>query len=78
MRNIELTDVDKDKCKEANARNGYGLSNSQLKKLFKEHKNGNEYEKALIEYRLTDINFHSDVTLMMLGKYDEIEKHYKL
>jgi len=78
MRNIELADVDKYKCKEANARNGYGLSNNQLKKLIKEHKDGDEYKKALIEYRLTDINFHSDVTLMMLGKYDEIEKYYKL
>jgi len=77
MRNIELTDEYKDKCKEINAKNGYGLNDTQLKNLIKKHKNGSEYDKALIEYRLTDINFHHEVSLLYLGEYNELNRLFQ-
>ena len=76
----KLKSEDKDKMNELNRKNGYGLTKKQLINLVNQHKKADEYNKALIEYRLTDINFHSDVGLLERGKYDEamklIEKTY--
>ena len=72
MKNIELTDSDKDRMKRLNHESHYCLSIGQLKSLLVEHKNGNDYDKALIEYRLTDINYHNEVSMLHNGRYVEL------
>ena len=80
MKNFELTDSDKDRMKWLNSQSGYVLNKNQLIRLVNEHKKGNLYDKALIEYRLTDINFHAEASLLYALDYDEvmklIEKNY--
>ena len=45
--------------------------------LINNHKKGDAYKRALIEFRLTDINFHREVEMLMNGKYDELKKQVK-
>jgi hypothetical protein len=71
-----LSDEDKDAVRERNFKNGYGLSDNQLRTLIRKHKKARKDEDykamALIEYRLTDINFHGDCGALCRGDYDEI------
>ncbi|WP_443760848.1 hypothetical protein [Barnesiella intestinihominis] len=72
----DLKESDKDKIKNVNRRNRYGLSSKQLERLIKEHKKamqlGDEYTCLLIEYRLCDINFHTEVDLLHAGEYEKV------
>ena len=72
---VVLKDEDLDRIKKQNIRNAYGLSYNQLVRLVKKYKrskeSGDEYTCALIEYRLSDINSHSDVGWFSHGKYNE-------
>ena len=72
----DLKESDKDKIKNVNRRNHYGLSSKQLERLIKEHKKamqlGDEYTCLLIEYRLCDINFHTEVDLLHAGEYEKV------
>lgn len=62
-------------CK-LNHKNRYGLSSKQLVHLAKEHKkakhSGDEYTCLLIEFRLCDINFHTEVDLLHTGQYEKV------
>ena len=62
--------------REANRRNCWCLSSKQLVRLTKEHqkarKSGDEYTCLLIEYRLCDINFHTEVDLLHAGQYEKV------
>ena len=73
---IELNREDKKRMWKLNAKHSYGLSNLNLLRLTNQHKRAREnkqwYTMKLIEYRLTDINFHSEVALLQKGKYDII------
>lgn len=74
MRNIELKESDKDKMRALNAKNGWGIDYDDIMKLVKQHeklRESNPYKCALIEYRLTDINCHTEVSLISVGKYEE-------
>ena len=70
-----LKDKDMERIDNLNAKNHYGLSNGMLKTLINKHKaarsNNDEYAMKLVEYRLTDINFHSECGLLMKGNYKE-------
>lgn len=59
----DLKEKDKDRMKNLNRKNKYGLSGKELEALAKKHqkhrKIDNEYTCSLIEYRLDCINFHS-------------------
>lgn len=66
-----LKDKDTDRMKRLNRKNGYGLTAKQMARLIDEHEKGEDYLKALIEYRLTDINFHTECVLLAMGKYAE-------
>ena len=70
----QLKESDKTRMRRLNAKNGYGLSLAMFRSLVKKHKTaraeGNYYAMALIEYRLTDINFHQEVGLLTEGLYD--------
>jgi hypothetical protein len=71
-----LTDEDKDRMRELNAKNEYGLTNGQVIVLARKHrklrKEEDYYAMALIEFRLTHINFHSDCGLLQKGEYEEV------
>ena len=72
----DLKEEDKDRMREANHRNRWGLSSKQLARLIKEHRNakqsGDEYTCLLIEFRLCDINFHTEVDLLHAGQYEKV------
>ena len=79
---IELTSKDKNNMSELNEANEWGLHVDELLELVGKHIISNDYDKALIEYRLEDINFHAYNRLISKGLYDEvfylIEKDYIL
>lgn len=68
---MTLKDKDRDRMKRLNSKNGYGFTAKQMARLIDEHEKGEDYLKALIEYRLTDINFHAECALLASGRYAE-------
>ena len=77
METIELRESDKRRAVNLNRKNGYGLDNVQMMRLINAHQNGDAYKRALVEFRLTDINFHREVEMLMNGKYDELKEQVK-
>ena len=77
MATIELREIDKRRAVNLNRKNGYGLDNVQMMRLINAHQNGDDYKRALVEFRLTDINFHREVKLLINGKYDELKEQVK-
>ena len=77
METIELRESDKRRAVNLNRKNGYGLDDVQMMRLINTHQNGDAYKRALIEFRLTDINFHREVEMLMNGKYDELKEHVR-
>lgn len=77
----DLKEEDKDRMRKLNHYNRWGLSNKQLARLTKEHRkaklSGDEYTCLLIEYRLCDINFHTEVDLLHAGKHETVLKMAK-
>lgn len=76
MKTIDLTEADKNKMRDLNAKNNWGIDYDTLINLVeshKKHRNKNPYQCALIEYRLIDINFHKEVSLLNAGKYEELK-----
>lgn len=71
----QLKDCDKDRMRALNSKNHYGLSIAEFRDIVEKHraarKSGNDYKMALIEYRLTDINYHRECGLLEKGLYDE-------
>ena len=76
MKEIELKDKDKNAMKKLNAKNEYFILYTELLQLVNKHKTyrqkKNDYQCALIGYRLTDINFHTEVGMLCEGQYDEL------
>ena len=72
----DLKEEDKDRMRDINHRNHWGLSSKQLERLTKEHRkareSGDEYACLLIEFRLCDINFHTEVDLLHKGEYEKV------
>lgn len=70
-----MTVSDAKRMDNLNSKNHYGISHEELNKLIKQHKKArsqNDKRKmSMIEYRLTDINFHCECGLLIKGKYDE-------
>mgnify|MGYP006925981631 FL=1 len=77
MATIELRESDKRRAVNLNRKNKYGLDSVQMMRLINSHQKGDTYKRALVEYRLTDINFHREVELLMNGKYDELREQVK-
>lgn len=77
-----VTEKEMNRIKALNRRNHYCLSLSELKTMCKRHKKvrtlGDTHAMELIEWRLTDINFHHECGLLSQGFYDEIEKMTEL
>lgn len=70
-----MTVADAERINRLNAKRGWGITNSSLMRLIRQHKKARSNEDArtmsVIEYRLTDINFHSECRLIHAGKYKE-------
>lgn len=81
MKTIELRKSDMRRAKNLNAKNGYGLDVAQMNSIIiayqKAKRLGDSYKCSLIEYRLTDINYHNEVELLKVGKYDELKQQIK-
>lgn len=78
----DLKEEDKDRMRNLNHKNHFGLSNKQLERLVKEHRkareSGDEYTCLLIEYRLCDINYHTVVDLLHSGEYKKVLELVKI
>lgn len=80
--NGDIDEYDILSCAERNAqnklnvKNHYGISKSLLISLIRKHKKArDEFDiktLAKIEYRLTDINFHSERDMLHNGNYEEV------
>ena len=77
MATIQLRESDRSRAINLNRKNDYGLDNKQMMRLINAHRKGDAYKRALIEFRLTDINFHREVELLINGKYDELREQVK-
>ncbi len=77
MATIELRESDKRRAVNLNRKNKYGLDSVQMMRLINSHQKSDAYKRALVEYRLTDINFHREVELLINGKYDELKEQVK-
>ena len=62
-----------------NANNGWGLGHDEFEVLVAKHRaardKGDQHETEAIEYRLTDINFHTSCELLSKEKYQEALEH---
>lgn len=78
----DLKEEDKDRMRNLNHKNHWGLSSKQLECLVKKHqkarKFGDEYICLLIEYRLCDINYHTVVDLLHAGEYEKVLEMEKM
>lgn len=74
---IQLRESDMCRAKNLNRKNKYGLDSTQMMRLINAHQKGDAYKRALIEFRLTDINFHREVEMLMNGKYDELKEQIR-
>lgn len=77
MAAIELRESDIRRAKNLNRKNKYGLDSVQMMRLINSYENSDAYKRALIEYRLTDINFHREVEMLKSGKYDALREQVK-
>ena len=77
MATINLRESDIRRARNLNAKNGYGLDSKQMLRLITAYQKGDDYERALIEYRLTDINCHREVEMLKSGKYDALKEQVK-
>jgi len=72
-----LAAADKAREDKKNRKNGWGLSAKELLSLANQHKEARateDYRKmASIEYRLTQINFHDECSMLNFGEYAETE-----
>lgn len=71
-----LSTNERDALENINRQNGWGISNDGFMLLVNRHKDamarGDTHMMELIEYRLKDINFHSEVRLLREGRYSEL------
>lgn len=81
MKEIRLKEKDMDAMKKLNSMNGYFVLYVELLQLIDTHrmyrKEKNDYQCALIEYRLTDVNFHSEVGMLQNGDYEKLTEMVK-
>ena len=77
----EMTWKDARTIRARNAKNGYGITYAEMKRLAKAHekarKSGDVRTMEKIEYRLTDINFHHECARMHHAEYIELAKEFE-
>lgn len=76
---ILLTEKETETIRNLNAENGYGIDYEEALMLIKRHEKAREKQDrkgmALIQYRLTDINYHSLEGCLNSGLYFEAAAH---
>ena len=76
-----LTEKDKQAIHRKNSKNGYGISKKQLAAYGGIHRKARAYNDVrkmeYVEYLLTDINFHSECSMLSRGNYDEFFESLK-
>lgn len=77
MAKIELRESDMQRARNLNRKNGWGLTVDQMKRIISAYEKGDNYKRALIEYRLTDINYHNEIELLQAGKFNELREQIK-
>lgn len=77
MATIELRESDMRRAANLNRKNKYGLDSVQMIRLINIYQKGDAYKRALVEFRLTDINFHREVEMLINGKYNELREQVK-
>lgn len=77
MAKIELRESDMQRARNLNRKNGWGLTADQMKRIISAYEKGNDYKRALIEYRLTDVNYHNEIELLKDGKFNELRELVK-
>ena len=72
-----MTVGDANRINNLNRRNGYGLTRKELSRIIQQHKKaraaGDYRTMSVVEYRLTDINYHIECSLLSAGKYEELK-----
>jgi hypothetical protein len=70
-----LTFEDREHIHTLNTKNGWGFTQAGLRTIIQNHKKarktGDNHAMEMIEYRLTDCNFHHECGCLMAGKYDK-------
>lgn len=66
-----MTRNDAESMEALNAWNGYGFTNDELKAMILEHQKACRIAE-MIEYRLTDANFHSEAKCLHNGEYENL------
>ncbi|MDD3040906.1 LPD5 domain-containing protein [Bacteroides sp.] len=78
---VQLPEEDKEAMRELNRRNDYCMSYKELGKLANKHERARQKGDwvicRLIEYRLTDINFHSECGMLYAGRYLDLREAIK-
>lgn len=77
MASMELRESDMQRARNLNRKNGYGLTADQMKRIISAYEKGDDYKRALIEYRLTDINYHNEIELLKADKFNELRERVK-
>lgn len=77
MAKIELRESDMQRARNLNRKNGWGLTADQMKRIISAYEKGDNYKRALIEYRLTDINYHNEIELLKADKFNELRERVK-
>ena len=76
-----MTTKDARRMNALNRKNSYGISYRELKGLCTRHEkarnNGDIRRMEMIEYRLTDINFHHECGMLHRGEYDALHEELK-
>ena len=54
---------------------GYGLNYKGLKGLISKHKNGTDVDREFVEKLLTEINYHTECSLLKRGHHDFLRKY---
>ena len=74
----DLKEKDKDRMKDINRKSQYALSAKDMETIAKKHRksriSGDKYTCLLLEYRLDDINFHTEASLLCAGEYEKVLK----
>lgn len=76
-----MTTEDERRMNALNRKNSYGISYRELKGLCTRHEkarnSGDIRRMEMIEYRLTDINFHHECGMLHRGEYDALHEELK-
>jgi len=72
---MELTKEEMSAISAENAANGWGYDKKAVMDFIERHRKGDEHEKAAIDYRFEDVNYHEICRCLDKGDYDGAIAH---